>query len=271
LMDLVRTHRVKLAIPLAAFGGAGYLIAAVFMWPAYRAEALVMPRQTMSSGALSGLLGQALPDSLGIPHDQSVDKNVPLQTIVSHALLEIFIRDYAVTPVLCRAHAISCHDAPDNPALNEERTMNSAIRLFREHILSVDENQLTGVVHVSVIWYDRKLAADWCNELIDLTNHDIQKKAETTASLRVKYLQQEYANTQLVPLQTAIGTILQTELTKQVDAATRSDYAWQILDRAYPPDDRRPARPLKSLIAAVSGMTGALLMLTFLAWRARKR
>jgi len=72
-------------------------------------------------------------------------------------------------------------------------------------------------------------------------------------------------------LQTALRTILQTELAKQVDAATRSDYAWQILDRAYPPDDRRPARPLKSLIAAVSGMTGALLMLAFLAWRARKR
>src|SRR5437879_8615776 len=91
-MDLVRTNRVKLASALAAFGGAGYLIAAVFMWPAYRAEALVMPRQAMSSGALSGLLGQALPDSLGIPHDQNVDKNVPLQTIVSHALLETLDR-----------------------------------------------------------------------------------------------------------------------------------------------------------------------------------
>jgi len=271
LMDLVRTNRVKLAIALAAFGGAGYLIAAVFMWPAYRAEALVMPRQAMSSGALSGLLGQALPDSLGIPHDQNVDKNVPLQTIVSHALLETFIRNYSVIQVLCRSRAISCGDAQGNAALNQERTMNSAISLFQQHVLSVDENQLTGVVHISVIWYDRKLAADWCNELIDLTNHDIQNKAETTASLRVKYLKQEYANTQLVPLQTAIGTILQTELTKQVDAATRSDYAWQVLDRAYPPDDRRPARPLKSVIAAVAGIAGALSLLAILAWRSRSR
>jgi len=125
-------------------------------------------------------------------------------------------------------------------------------------------------VHISVIWYDRKLATDWCNELIDMTNHDIQKNAKDATSMRVKYLKQEYANTSLAPLQTAIGTILETELTKQVDAATRSEYAWRVLDRAYPPDDRRHARPLKSVIAAVSGLIGMLLLLTVLAWRSRK-
>ncbi len=270
LMTLITANRVKLAIALLAFGTAGYVIAAVFMRPAYRAEALVMPRQSAPSGMLAGLVGQALPD-IGLQRDQGVDKNVPLQTIASHGLLQTFIRDYAVIPALCSAHAISCADTRGSPALNQERMMNSAIKLFQEHILSVDENQLTGVVHVSVIWYDRKLAAEWCNELIDLTNHDIQTYAENTASVRVKYLKQEAADTPLVPLQAAIGTILQTELTKQVDAATRSDYAWQVLDRAYPPDDRRPARPLKAVIAAVAGIAGSLLLLAILAWRFRSR
>src|SRR5436190_715980 len=59
LMTLITANRVKLAIALLAFGTAGYVIAAVFMRPAYRAEALVMPRQSAPSGMLAGLVGQA--------------------------------------------------------------------------------------------------------------------------------------------------------------------------------------------------------------------
>src|SRR5262249_24530742 len=149
--------------------------------------------------------------------------------------------------------------------------MHAALKLFQDHILSVDENQLTGVVHISVIWYDRRLAAEWCNELIEMTNLSLQKYSADAASMRVKYLKQEYGNTSVVPLQTAIGTILTSELTKQVDAATRPDFAWRVVDRAYPPDDRRPARPLKWLVATVAGLMGTLLLLAWLAWQSSRR
>jgi uncharacterized protein involved in exopolysaccharide biosynthesis len=271
LLAVVKANRGKLTLVFLAFALAGYLIAAFLMRPAYRAEAVAMPRDVSPSGVLAGLVGGALPDSLGFLKDQGVDKNVPLQTIASGELLQNFLRDYSVIRVLCAANAIDCNDAPDNPALNQERTMHAAIKLFQDHILSVDENQITSVVHISVIWYDRKLAADWCNELIEMTNRSIQKYAADAASTRVKYLKQEYGNTLLIPLQTAIGTILTTELTKQVDAVTRPDFAWRVLDRASPPDDRRPARPLKWLIATVSGLLGVLLLLALLAWQSQRQ
>jgi uncharacterized protein involved in exopolysaccharide biosynthesis len=267
-MGVLKANRGKLALTFLGCGLAAFLVAAFLMRPAYRAEAMVMPRNVSPSGVLAGLVGGALPDFL---KDQGVDKNVPLQTIVSRALLENFLREYSVIRVLCAANAITCDDVPENPALNQERTMHSAVRLFQEHMLSVDENQITNVVHISVIWYDRKLAADWCNELIDMTNRSVQKYAADAASTRVRYLKQEYGNTTVVPLQTAIGTILETELTKQVDAATRPDFAWRVLDRAFPPDDRRPARPLKWLIATAAALMGALLLLAVLAWRSSRQ
>jgi hypothetical protein len=246
----------------------GYLVAALLMRQAYRAEAVVMPREVSPSGMLAGLVGGALPDALGgLLKDQGVDKNVPLQTIGSAELLRRFLTEHDVIRVLCAAKAIDCNDAPHDPALNEDRTMHAAVKLFQDHILSVDENQLSGVVHLSVIWYDRRLAAEWCNQLIDMTNQSIQKYAADAASTRVKYLNREYGNTPLVPLQTAIGTLLTSELTKQVDAATRPDFAWRVIDRAYPPDDRRPARPLKWVIATVAGLLGMLMLLGVLAWR----
>jgi hypothetical protein len=232
---------------------------------------VVMQREASASGMLAGLVGGALPDALGgLLKDQGVDKNVPLQTIVSTELLRSFLIERGVIPVLCAAQAINCNSAPGNAALNEDRTLHAAVKLFQDHVLSVDENQITGVVHVSVIWYDRKLAADWCNELIAMTNLRIQKYAADNASMRVRYLKQEYGNTPVVPLQTAIGTILTSELTRQVDAATRPDFAWRVVDHASPPDDRRPARPLKSLIGAVAGLMAVLTALAILMWRSRR-
>jgi capsular polysaccharide biosynthesis protein len=271
LLAVVKVNRGKLVLAFLGFALAGYLIAAFLMRPAYRAETVVMPRETSASGMLAGLVGGALPDALGgLLKDQGVDKNVPLQTIVSTELLRSFLTEHGVIRVLCAEKAVDCNNAPGNPALNDDRAVHAAVKLFRDHILSIDDNQLTGVVHISVIWYDRKLAADWCNELIEMTNLRIQKYAADNASMRVRYLKQEYGNTPIVPLQAAIGSILTSELTKQVDAATRPDFAWRVLDHASPPDDRRPARPLKSLIASVVGLMGVLILLAILAWRSRR-
>src|SRR5262249_10636018 len=162
---VVKVNRGKLALIFLGFALAGYLAAAFLMRPAYRADTVVMPRETSASGMLAGLVGGALPDALGgLLKDQGVDKNVPLQTIVSTELLRSFLTEHDVIRVLCAAKSIDCNTAPGNPALNEDRTLHAAIKLFQDHVLSIDENQLTGVIHVSVIWYDRKLAADWCNE-----------------------------------------------------------------------------------------------------------
>lgn len=247
---------------------AGYCIAR-FMRPAYRAVTLVMPIESAPQGLLGGIVGQTALSGLGMT--QSINKNEPIALIQSHSLLAAFLSEDRVVPVLCGAHAIKCNFPGVNPALVDERKLDSAIELFQTRILGVTEDKLTDSVSVSVIWYDRFLAATWCNDLVALTNRTIQERAEATAATRVKFLEEQYAKTRVMALQVAVSTALERELTKQMDAETQPDFAWRVVDRAWPPDDRYPARPLKAAIAAVAGLGGLLACLLFLLWKSGRQ
>jgi hypothetical protein len=227
-----------------------------------------MPVHNTSNGLLGSLVGQSALGALGMTQD--VDRNEPIQIVASHSLLSRFIEDHSLLPILCSSREIRCKNERAGELLEQEHRMNSAIELFQKKLLSVSENTLTGVVHVSVIWYDRTLAADWCNGLIDLTNAVIQERAKETASLRVKFLKEEYAQISIVALQQAVNTILVNEMTKQMDASTRPQYAWRVISRASIPDDRYPAQPQKAVIGVGAGLGGILFYALVFWLRQRK-
>jgi uncharacterized protein involved in exopolysaccharide biosynthesis len=264
VLGVAMAHRWTLLVVFLALAAAGYC-GALFLRPAYRAEAIVMSVHPTPQGLLGSLVGATALSAVSMP--QQIDQNEPIALIQSYSLLTKFLSEDDVIQKLCDAHAIKCSFRGINPALVHERTIDSAVTLFQKHLLSVEEDKLTGLVHVSVIWYDRNLAAAWCNDLIQLTNRVIQDRAEATAATRVRFLEEQYTKTSLIPLQSAISSVLESELTKQMDAATQPEFAWRVIDRAWPPDDRYPARPLKAVIAAASGVGGALICLLLLLWR----
>jgi uncharacterized protein involved in exopolysaccharide biosynthesis len=268
-VDSLASNLGSLAI-VALLCGAGGFAASYLMRPAYRAEAVVMPLRNVPSSFLGGIVGDAgLGNVLGM--SGSVDKNEPIAVISSRNSLTKFIQDRNLVPLLCQTHAIRCRHSSANEALNQEHFLNSAIELFQDHILSVTENTITSTVRVSVTWFDRHAAAEWCNALIDLTNRTIQERAQATAALRIGYLEREYAATSIVQLQGVLNTLLVSEMTKQIDSATQPEYAWHVIDRATPPDDRYPARPLRFVVAVAAGLLGALLWIGVLQLRAVRR
>jgi len=270
LYELVTTSRRLLLIVFVVCAAAGYLLSGL-MRRAYRAEAVVVPVQSSTQGlmsGLSGLLGSSALAGLGMA--PTADKNESKETIQSHALIRQFITERNLMPRLCQSDAIDCDAKAPATGLAAERQMNDAIKLFRDDLLSVDEDTLTGVIHVSVIWYDRVLAAQWCNGLIELTNRIMQSKARELAARRIGFLQEEYKRADTINLQATISTLLQTELSKSTDASTRPEFALRVVDPASVPDDRHPTRPRKAVIGAISGVLGALLALAVVGVRKRR-
>ena len=148
--------------------------------------------------------------------------------------------------------------------------MHEAVKLFREDMLSVSEETLSGVIHVSVTWRDRQVAAIWCNSLIEFTNRQMQSEAEAITARRVRFLQEEYGRADLVAVQSAIGALLQTELTRKMDSITRPEFAFRVVDPAAAPDDRYPVRPHKAVVGLVAGVAGTLIGLAVLVVRRRR-
>ena len=235
LYELVTTSRWRLLTAFLVCAAAGYLLSGL-MRRAYRAEAVVFPVQPASQGlmsGLSGLLGSSALSGLGMA--PSADKNETKETLQSHALLRQFINEHNLLPQLCKSKAIDCDAKAPTAGLAAERQMDDAVKLFRNDLLSVDEDSLSGVIHVSVVWYDRVVAAQWCNGLIELTNRLMQDKARTLAARRIDFLRQEYQKADTVNLQASISTLLQTDLSRAADASTRPEYALRVVDpRASP-------------------------------------
>jgi uncharacterized protein involved in exopolysaccharide biosynthesis len=270
LVELVTGSRRLLLAVFVGCAAAGYLLSGL-MHRAYRADAVVVPVQAgpqSLAGGLTGLLGSSALAGLGMA--PSADKNEAKETLRSRSLIRQFISEQELLPELCGTGAIDCVPGPPATGLALERQMDDAIKLFRDDLLAVDEDTLSGVIHVSVVWYDRIRAAQWCNGLLELTNRVMQAKARKLAANRIDFLRQEYQRADTVNLQSTISVLLQAELSRSVDASTRPEYALRIVDPASVPDDRYPARPRKAVIGAASGVLGALIALAVVGVRKRR-
>ena len=270
LFDSIVASRLAMFIAFIVVAPIAYF-AAGRMTRAYKAEALILPVESSAvglAGGLSSLVGASALAGLGL--SPSVNKNEAIETLRSHALLRQFIEERHLLPLLCRSEAIDCRTQRGDSSLILEREENDAVKLFRDDLLSVSEDTLSGVIHVSVTWYDRTLAADWCNGIIAMTNRRMQDKARDVAARRVQFLRHEYDRAEIVSLRASISTMMQSELGREMDAGTRPDYALRILDPAGVPDDRRPVRPRRAVIGAVSGVVAALLILGWTSLRRRR-
>ena len=270
LFELVFSARRVLVIAFVVCGITGYLFSGL-MRRAYRAAATVASVQSVNpglAGGPSGLLGSLALTSLGLA--PTADKNEAKEILHSRAVIQQFITERNLLPVLCKSGALDCDSAGSDGALAAERQMNDAVDLFRDNLLAVKEDTLSGMIYVSVVWYDRVLAADWCNGLIELTNRRMQGKARDLAAQRVKFLREEYERAEIVSVQSAVSSLLQAELSRAMDASTKPEYALRVVDRATVPDDRYPVRPRKAVIGAASGVFGALLTLAVAAMRRRR-
>jgi LPS O-antigen subunit length determinant protein (WzzB/FepE family) len=271
LVGLIWRRKWKLLAVFLLCGLSAYFLSGL-MRRAYRAETLIFPAQSGNSGLLGGissLVGSSAISGLGMAQD--VNKNEAMGTLTSRALIREFIKQRGIVPVLCRERAVVCYDETHGGSLAAERNMNSAVKLFQSDLLTVSEDQVTGVIRVSVVWFDRQVAADWCNGLVALTNDRVQQKNQSMAERRIAYLRQEYEKATIVPVQTAIGSLLQLELSKEMDADSRPDYAFHIIDSASAPDDRFPVRPRRAVIGVAAGCFGSLVALAVFGFlRARK-
>lgn len=262
--------RWQLIVAFLVLGLLGYA-GSWLMRPAYRAEALVMPAQSQTTGLLSSLSALAGTSGLlgfGLAND--ADKNEAMATIRSRVVLATFVVQEGLVAKFCSEKVIICAKKSIDAALSDERDLDESIRLIRDDLLSVGEDAATGIIHVSITWFNREEAAKWCNALIALTNSTMVARARGLAIDRVAHLTEELSKASLVSMQAAIGTLLQAELSKELDAGTRVEFALRFVDPASIPDDRYPVRPRRALIAVLAGSLGAAMWLAYCAFRARR-
>jgi len=234
--------------------------AAVYAFSAtqwYRAEAVLMPRDSGASVGLSGQLAQlgGLASMAGITLSQT-SKQEPLGVLRSVGFAKRFVEQQEIEAALSEQFDLGPTLGPDVPDQRTQRAVNR----FRKSIFTTAEDKKTGLVTVAIYWKDPVVASNWANAIVRQLNEEIRRRALNESMRNIQFLQGELERTKVVSLQQAIARLLESEMQKLMLAQGTDEYAFRVIDDAQPPFKRsRPMRAVLVIVAFLGGLFASAL------------
>lgn len=227
----------------------------------YRAEAVLMPRDSRSGTGLAGQLAQfgSLADLAGLSLGQNT-KQEPLGVLRSNGFARRFIEKNGLVVTLADDESTRVLRGSQ-----PEQALGEVADQFVRSVMTVSEDRRTGLVTVAVEWKDASTAADWVNRITQQVNDEMRLRALDEGTRNISYLQEQLSITDAVSLQQAIARLLEVEMQKVMLAQGTDEYAFRIIDSAEPPVKRsRPKRTMTVLFAFAAALflstLGAILI-----------
>lgn len=193
-------------------------------------------------GGLSSLAGFGL-------SSQDSKKNVNIATLKSRVFLEEFIMNENLSDELLVRSSYTSSTAPDW----------FLYKTLRNNI-NITEDLKTGLVTLSVDWYEPSIAADWANKLVSSINNKIRLQDIEQAKQNISFLEKEIQKTKLTEVQNLLYDIMQKQTETMMLANVKKEYAFQVINPAYPPELRfYPKRKIIVIVGSILGGIGIFL------------
>ena len=257
-----------LIVGVTAVAAVVSVVVALVMTEIYRAEATLAPAdQEQASGSMAQFGGAAALLGVSLPGGGDSQVTNALATLRARDFIIRFIRENDVRVPLFAGKegdasmidpAIYDQDAETWLLDEGEPTDLQAYRAF-DDILSVSQDNSTGLVTVAIEWHDPVLAARWVNALVKKINQEVKQKDQAEANSAIAYLSQQLESTQLVEMQRVFYDLIESQTRISMLADVREEYVFQVVDPAVVPDQK--IAPRRSLIAVLGTMLGAMLAL----------
>lgn len=242
-------------------------VAAVVAWaflatPVYQVSVKLIPRrQQGAGGALQSILND-IPASgalLGLNMGVEVNQQAAIASLKSRALFQGFAAMHKnLLPTLFHKDWNSKTHGWRH-GIRKIPTMDDAWIYFKRKIRIVDYNKETGIVTLSIRWTNRWQAAAWANQLANLVNRQLRQQTLNQTKISLQSLQSQLGTTNSLELHNAIYQLMEVQISKEVMAKSRPDYAFNIIDPAVVPDADKFASPRRDLLLAVALPVGVAL------------
>jgi uncharacterized protein involved in exopolysaccharide biosynthesis len=274
IVQLLQRRKWRLLLVILLFGAAAGV--AAWLTPnTYRASIVVSAvTNTPGSGSGGGLgsvvsqfSGLASLAGLAIGGDSKKFESVAV--LQSEALTEEYIRDNSLLPVLYPKlwDPVGKRWKVTDP--KKAPTIWKATQRFKHSIANVSTDTKTGLVTLTITWKDANQAAKWANDLVSKTNDHLRSKAIVESDRNIAYLNTEVVKTDVVGVKTAIFSVLQSEISKEMLARGSDEYALKVVDPAVAPEDPYSPQPVMwVLIGIFSGLLVCVVAaFVHVAWR----
>ena len=170
---------------------------------------------------------------ISIPSDSNVIQVVA--TLKSRKFLRHYLDRKDLMPVLFKEVWDAKNQVWIAESPEDEPTMQKGIKAFRD-ILSVNVDEKSGLISLSISWKDPEVAAKWANDLVKQLNEQLREQAIADSQKRVGYLEQELAKTTLQDMRAVLYNLLESEKQKAMLANVNEDFALQVIDPAVAPE-----------------------------------
>ena len=255
------------------------VIVALMLPNIYRAEALLAPNQAQSAGGLSALAAQygGLAGLTGINlASESSDKTaLGLETLKSRKFISDFIdRHDILVPLMATkdwdsdtGQLVVDSDKYDvstkkwvrdaSPPRKATPSLQEAYEKFRDDVLSVSQDKITGFVKISVKHNSPVVAKQWVDWLVQDINTTIMRQDVDEAEQAIEYLEEQISATPLADLQNVFFGLIEEQTKTVMLAKVSPEYMFRTIDPAVAPELR--SEPRRAWIAALGLILGGVM------------
>lgn len=265
-------------IAVTALFAVGSVFYALSIPNQYKATALLAPAQSGGSGlssALGQLGGLASLAGVSVGGGKSSESQIAQEIMKSRSFVESFIanNDLAVEVYAAKGWSKSSdnlkldrnvYDPTDEVWLiNDDETGElrppSGWALFKRFrkILSISEDQKSGLVSVSIEYYSPKMAKEWLDLYVAAINAHMQARQVTKVSNNISYLEAQIAKTSIAEMREVFYTIIEEQTKNKMVAEASPDYAFIAVSPSMAPEEK--SKPSRALICVLGTLLGGML------------
>jgi capsular polysaccharide biosynthesis protein len=261
MLRVIRQHWIMFLAVLLVCTSASVTYA-FLATPIYKSSTLITPVSGETGGGGIGRLLQSIGGGalggMGIRAART-SRAVGLTALSSPYFTRAFIKENNLLPVLF----YDVWDADNNEWIFDDPedipTLQEGYELFTDDVLSVNEDDLRGLVEVVIEWHDPDLAADLANNLVASVNGRLRKQAISEADLTIEYLTEELSKTTAIQLQQSLYFLIESEIEKRTIAKVQKQYSFRVVSPATPSDADKWETPNRLFLISVGIAAGLFI------------
>ncbi len=244
-------------------GIAVYFLSALLQ-PVYQSDVLVVPAEESGGGSLSSLLSGfgGLGRLAGIGAAGTSRKDEALAMLRSRTFVSRFIDENNGYALLYPKQWDVDNDTW-NSSTKVPPSFQRAHLLFTTSVMSVQEDNETGTIRISMKLKDRVAAAEWANAVVRQLNETFREQVSAESQKSIDYLNGELENTSSVELRQVIHRMIEAQIQSIMLANVRKDFVFRIIDPAAISDADNNVSPRRALLAFLGLIIGGSLGLGY--------
>lgn len=221
--------------------------------PTFSSSVTLAPSEKLTSNTSNNF--SALGSIVGLGNAGSGDKLTTYYGIIeSKEIARQFIRKNNLKPMLFEKK----WDKNKMSWLKqEEPSLLEATTYFKDKVLRVSKDNLTGFVTISIRHHDPLIAKQWSAQFTKFVNLKLASRQKTLSENNISYLKKQLQTSEIIILNQHVTQLLTKELSTLMLVNTNAEYAYQIIDSAVVPEI--PIAPKKRVYALLGALIGFLI------------